>query len=71
MISEVERPNKNIRYKLVNVEDEYYILDQDRPIWLILFPFVYWFKSHWVYQINQPTYEKLKQPDEKKGVNGK
>jgi len=66
MLGEVERPNKNIRYKLVNVEDEYYILDQDRPIWLILFPFVYWFKSHLVYQINQATYEKLKQPDEKK-----
>src|SRR5699024_315794 len=66
MICEVERPNKNIRYKLVSVEDEYYILDQDRPIWLILFPFVYWFKSHIVYQINQATYEKLKQPDEKK-----
>src|SRR5699024_6310789 len=44
----------------------YYILDQDRPIWLILFPFIYWFKSHVVYQINQATYEKLKQPDEKK-----
>src|SRR5699024_502767 len=66
MIGEVERPNKNIRYKLVNVEGEYYILDQDRPIWLILFPFAYWFKSHIVYQINQATYEKLKQPDEKK-----
>src|SRR5699024_11853944 len=66
MIGEVERPNKNIRYKLVNVEGEYYILDQDRPIWLILFPFIYWFKSHIVYQINQATYEKLKQPDEKK-----
>src|SRR5699024_9079642 len=66
MIGEVERPNKNIRYKLVNVEGEYYILDQDRPIWLILFPFIYWFKSHVVYQINQATYEKLKQPDEKK-----
>src|SRR5699024_2101637 len=69
MIGEVERPNKNIRYKLVNVEGEYYILDQDRPIWLILFPFIYWFKSHIVYQINQATYEKLKQSDEKK--NGK
>src|SRR5699024_4720094 len=66
MIGEVERPNKNIRYKLVNVEGEYYILDQDRPIWLVLFPFAYWFKSHIVYQINQATYEKLKQPDEKK-----
>src|SRR5699024_4006847 len=65
MIGEVERPNKNIRYKLVKVEDEYYILDLDRPIWLILFPFAYWFKTHWVYQIDQATYE-LKQPDEKK-----
>src|SRR5699024_8563556 len=52
--------------KLVKVEDEYYILDLDRPIWLILFPFAYWFKTHWVYQIDQATYEKLKQPDEKK-----
>ena len=66
MIGEVERPNKNIRYKLVNVEGEYYILDQDRPIWLILFPFIYWFKSHIVYQIDQASFEKLKQPDEKK-----
>lgn len=62
----MERPNKNIRYKLVSVGDEYYILDQDRPIWLILFPFIYWFKFHLVYQIDQATYEKLKQPDEKK-----
>ncbi|MEJ8778597.1 DUF443 family protein [Pseudogracilibacillus sp. ICA-222130] len=66
MIGEVERPNKNIRYKLVKINDEYYILDQDKPMWLILFPFVYWFKSHLVYQINEATYERLKHAEEKK-----
>lgn len=63
---EVERPKRNIRYKLVNEGDEYYILDLDRPLWLILFPFVYWFKSHLVYQINEATYERLKHAEEKK-----
>lgn len=66
MIGQVERPDKNIRYKLVDIKDEYYILDQDKPTWSILFPFVFWFKTHTVYQIDQKTFEKLKQPDETK-----
>ena len=67
IIGEVERPNKNIRYKLVKINDEYYVLDQDRPIWLILFPFIYWFKSHLVYQINESAYKRLKHANEEKG----
>lgn len=66
MIGKVERPDKNIRYKLMNVENEYYILDQDKPIWAILFPFIFWLKSHTVYQIDQAIFERLKQPEEKK-----
>jgi len=57
---------KNVRYKLLRVKDEYYLLDMDRLAWSIVFPFIYWFVPHSVYRIDEATYEKLKVPGEKR-----
>ena len=57
---------KNVRYKLLRVKDEYYLLDMDRLAWSIVFPFIYWFVPHPVYRIDEATYEKLKVPGEKR-----
>jgi len=57
---------KNVRYKLIQVGDTYYLVDMDRVIWSIAFPFIYWFIPHPVYQIDEDTYDSLKMPDEQK-----
>src|SRR5690625_5033369 len=57
---------KNIRYKLLRVDDKYYLYDADHLMWSILFPFIYWFIRHPVYQIDKDTYKNLKIPNEEK-----
>src|SRR5699024_8878223 len=66
MINTLEHVFKNKRYKLLHVDGAYYIYDADRLMWSSVFPFIYWFIPHPVYQIDQATYEKLKMPDEEK-----
>ena len=66
IINTLEHVFKNIRYKLLHVDDKYYIYDADRLMWSSVFPFIYWFIPHTVYQIDKATYEKLQIPDEKK-----
>jgi len=67
IIGNVEHMYKNVRYKLLQVDDTYYLLDMDRLAWSIVFPFIYWFVPHPVYQIDKATYESLKIPDEQRG----
>lgn len=67
-MGKLERMYNNIRYKLVQVDDTYYILDMDRVIWSIIFPFMQWFRPQLVYQIDQAMYEKVTTPPTKKGV---
>jgi len=66
IVSTLEHVFKNIRYKLLQVDDEYYIYDADRLLWSIAFPFMHWFNPHTVYQIDKNTYEELKTPKEEK-----
>lgn len=66
----VEHVFKNIRYKILHVGDKYYILDMDQPIWSIIFPFLYWFIPHSVYQIDYDSVEKLKMPLKHQGSRG-
>jgi len=66
IIGKVEHMFKNVRYKLLQVDDTYYLVDMDRLVWSIAFPFIYWFIPHPVYQIDEATYESLKIPDEQK-----
>lgn len=67
IISSLEHVFKNIRYKLLHIDDEYYLLDMDRSFFSFVFPFIYWFVPHPVYQIDKLTVEKLEMPEEEKG----
>ncbi|TXL66724.1 DUF443 domain-containing protein [Cerasibacillus terrae] len=67
---EAEHVFKNIRYKIIRVKDDYYILDMDQSIWTIIFPFLFWFIPHTVYKINRNTFEELKMPLKYQGGRG-
>ena len=67
IVGNVEHMFKNVRYKLLQVDNKYYLLDMDRLVWSIVFPFIYWFVPHLVYQIDKANYESLKIPDEQRG----
>ena len=52
-----------IRYKHLTVNDEDYLIDIDRPVWVLFIPFAYWLIPHTVYKIsNQHTIEQIKDP---------
>ncbi|BAC13291.1 hypothetical conserved protein [Oceanobacillus iheyensis HTE831] len=55
---------KNLRYRIVEIDEEKYILDMGNSIWKIIFPFLHWVLPKPVYKIdNQVIVEKLKVPD--------
>lgn len=67
---EAEHVFKNIRYKIIRVNEDYYILDMDQSIWTIIFPFLFWFIPHTVYKIDRYTFEELKMPLKYQGGRG-
>jgi uncharacterized membrane protein (TIGR01218 family) len=55
---------KNLRYRILVIDDQTYILDLGRSIWKILFPFFFWIFPNPVYKVkNQEFIEKLKSPE--------
>lgn len=55
---------KNIRYRILEINDEEYILDMGNSIWKIIFPFLHWLLPNPVYKIdNHEIVEKLKVPE--------
>lgn len=66
MISKIVIPHRNARYRIFTMKDKHYLLDLDRPVLSILFPFIIWFIPHTVYQIDKYTYEELKAPNKEK-----
>lgn len=59
MTCDVEQITKNLRYKILNIKGDFYILDMDRNGWVFLFPFLYWLLPHYLFKINQATVEKI------------
>ncbi len=47
--------HKNIRYRMLHINGGHYIIDMDRPIWVFLFPMIYWFIPHTVYRIDDES----------------
>lgn len=66
MINEIVIPHRKARYRIFEVEGSYYMLDLDRPLLSILFPFIIWFIPHRIYQINEEIYEELREVDKEK-----
>ncbi|WP_026909135.1 DUF443 family protein [Paucisalibacillus globulus] len=51
MLSEVHHIHKNMRYRIIKVDNTYYIFDLDRPFLVFFFPFLNWIKTHTIYEI--------------------
>ncbi|OEH54452.1 hypothetical protein AQ616_11885 [Oceanobacillus sp. E9] len=54
---------KNIRYRILEINDEEYILDMGNSIWKIIFPFLHWILPNPVYKINNEIVDKLAVPE--------
>ncbi|UTR13820.1 DUF443 domain-containing protein [Salipaludibacillus sp. LMS25] len=53
----------NIRYRLVYIDGNYYVIDIMSPLWKVLFPFVFWIFPHKGYRINdEKIVELLRDP---------
>lgn len=63
MKSNIQGVYKNIRYRILSINGQGYLIDLDRPIWVILFPFAYWFLGHSAYKIDDDAIKKIKTPD--------
>lgn len=55
---------KNLRYRILVIDGQTYILDLGNSIWKILFPLFYWILPNPVYKVNdQEILDKLKTPE--------
>ncbi|MEC5425183.1 DUF443 family protein [Virgibacillus sp. C22-A2] len=64
---EVQRLENNIRYRILIINGEQYILDMERSFWKIIFPFFVWMLPNKVYKVeNSSIVEQLKEPNKEK-----
>ncbi|MGY0691193.1 DUF443 family protein [Virgibacillus sp. FSP13] len=55
---------KNLRYRILIIDERQYIIDMGRSFWKFLFPFVFWMFPNPVYRVDDPNIvEKLKSPE--------
>lgn len=59
---EVEFVSKNRRYRIINTNGKYYVLDIENSIWPIFIPFLFWLIPQTIYKIDYNTVEKLRNP---------
>ncbi|WP_152655073.1 DUF443 family protein [Oceanobacillus sp. CFH 90083] len=70
MKASVQIMYRKIRYNLITLNGENYILDKDNPKWIILVPFLFWVIPHKAYKIdNQNTVDTLVHETTNKGGN--
>lgn len=70
MKCKVQRVSKNLRYRILTIEGEDYILDMGRSFWKMVFPFFFWIFPNFVYKVNDADIaEQLKAPKVKQKVN--
>lgn len=66
MNSEVQPVYKNLRYRIMTIGEDQYILDLGRSFWKFFFPFFFWMLPNPVFKINDnDIVEKLKAPEVK------
>lgn len=41
-----------LRYKILDINGQNYVIDADKPFWVLFFPVFYWIIPHTVYKIN-------------------
>lgn len=72
MNCEVQHVTENIRYRILIIDEEPYILDMGRSFWKIIFPFFFWMSPNPVFKIgNQAIMEQLKTPKKGKASSSK
>ncbi|MDY0404077.1 DUF443 family protein [Virgibacillus sp. 179-BFC.A HS] len=60
---EIKNMHKNVRYRILIVNDKKYILDMGKSFLKILFPFTFWILPNTVYRIeNENDLEQKKAP---------
>src|SRR5690625_34670 len=53
-----------LRYKILTINQDNYIIDSDKPLWVLLFPFFYWLIPHTVYKIeDEEVLQQIKAPE--------
>lgn len=61
MNCEIQRLAKNIRYRILIINGEQYILDMERSFWKIIFPFLFWLVPSQIFKVeDQAIVEQLK-----------
>ncbi|MGY0691197.1 DUF443 family protein [Virgibacillus sp. FSP13] len=75
MNCKVQGAFKNLRYRILTIDGEQYIMDMGHSFWKIIFPFFFWMFPNRVYRVDDPNIvEKLKSPEvnhtEKGGFGG-
>lgn len=53
---------KNRRYRILYLNETYYIIDLEASIWPIFIPFLFWLMPHKIYKVDFETVERLKEP---------
>src|SRR5699024_11816441 len=62
---------KNIRYRILVIDGQTYILDLGKSIWKIVFPLFFWIFPNPVYRVeDQEIVEKIKTPEVKQVNTG-
>ncbi|MGY0691191.1 DUF443 family protein [Virgibacillus sp. FSP13] len=46
---------KNLRYRILTIDGEQYIMDMGSSIWKIIFPFFFWMLPNRVYRVDDPN----------------
>jgi len=71
MNCEVQRLEDNIRYRILIINGEQYILDMERSFWKTIFPFFNWILPGTVFKVEDTSIvERLKEPNKKKVGGG-
>lgn len=67
MNCEVQRLDNNMRYRILIINGEQYILDMERSFWRIIFPFFVWMLPNKVFKVEDASItERLKEPNREK-----
>ncbi|MTW86059.1 DUF443 family protein [Virgibacillus dakarensis] len=62
---------RNLRYRILTIDGEEYIMDMGHSFWKIIFPFFFWLLPNPVFKVNDPNIaEKLKSPEVNKVKTG-
>ncbi|BAC13279.1 hypothetical conserved protein [Oceanobacillus iheyensis HTE831] len=71
MDCEIQHLDKNMRYRILIINGEQYILDMERSVWKIIFPILFWLIPSPVFKVeDQDIVEQLKTAKKEKKVLG-